>query len=92
MTPGVSIPASRIEDTTVTLDNERIPVGVALTRCTRIHNLMGLPSVCLPCGFTEQGLPAAVQLAGKPFAEVLVLRAAHVYQQGGFSIQDWPTP
>ncbi|HWP56677.1 MAG TPA: amidase [Candidatus Acidoferrales bacterium] len=44
-------------------------------------NLAGLPTVVLPCGFSRNQLPIALQLAGKPFAETTILRAAYTYQQ-----------
>jgi len=44
-------------------------------------NLSGLPALALPCGFTESGLPLGMQLAGAAFAESLVLRAGHAFQQ-----------
>jgi aspartyl-tRNA(Asn)/glutamyl-tRNA(Gln) amidotransferase subunit A len=36
-------------------------------------------------GFTGEGLPLSLQLAGRPFEEALVLRAGDAYQQ----ITDW---
>jgi aspartyl-tRNA(Asn)/glutamyl-tRNA(Gln) amidotransferase subunit A len=44
-------------------------------------NLAGVPSLVVPCGFSSEGLPIALQLVGKPFDEGTVLRAGHVYQQ-----------
>ena len=44
-------------------------------------NLTGLPAISVPCGFSRSGLPVALQLAGKPFDEPAVLRAAYSYQQ-----------
>jgi aspartyl-tRNA(Asn)/glutamyl-tRNA(Gln) amidotransferase subunit A len=44
-------------------------------------NLSGLPALALPCGFTSDGLPISLQLAGRPFDEVTVLRAGHAYEQ-----------
>ena len=43
-------------------------------------NLAGLPSVSVPCGFTD-GLPIGLQIMGKPFDEPTVLRAAHTFEQ-----------
>jgi amidase len=40
----------------------------------------GHPALCLPGGFTEQGVPYGFQLIGRPFGEVDLLRAGHAYQ------------
>jgi aspartyl-tRNA(Asn)/glutamyl-tRNA(Gln) amidotransferase subunit A len=44
-------------------------------------NLSGLPALALPCGFTSDGLPISLQLAGRPFDEATVLRAGHAYEE-----------
>jgi aspartyl-tRNA(Asn)/glutamyl-tRNA(Gln) amidotransferase subunit A len=44
-------------------------------------NLTGLPTLSVPCGFSPSNLPIALQLVGKPFDEVTVLRAGYTYQQ-----------
>ena len=44
-------------------------------------NITGLPTLALPCGFSSSGLPLSLQLAGRPFAEALVLRVGHAYEQ-----------
>jgi aspartyl-tRNA(Asn)/glutamyl-tRNA(Gln) amidotransferase subunit A len=44
-------------------------------------NLTGLPTLSVPCGFSENNLPIALQIVGKPFDEVTVLRAGYTYQQ-----------
>jgi aspartyl-tRNA(Asn)/glutamyl-tRNA(Gln) amidotransferase subunit A len=44
-------------------------------------NLTGLPTLSVPCGFSENNLPIALQLVGKPFDELTVLRAGYTYQQ-----------
>ena len=44
-------------------------------------NLTGLPTLSVPCGFSENNLPIALQLVGKAFDEASVLRAGYAYQQ-----------
>jgi len=57
----------------------------AITRLSGPFNLTGLPALAVPCGFTRQGLPASLQLVGRPFAEGDVLAAGHAYQR----VTDW---
>jgi aspartyl-tRNA(Asn)/glutamyl-tRNA(Gln) amidotransferase subunit A len=49
-------------------------------------NVTGGPSLELPAGFSN-GLPLGMQIIGRPFDEVNVLRAGHAYQQA----TDWHT-
>ncbi len=51
------------------------------TRYTMPFDFLGVPAVSVPCGFTGDGLPISLQLVGRAFDEVTVLRAAHVYEQ-----------
>lgn len=44
-------------------------------------NLAGLPGVSVPAGFTKAGLPVGLQLLGRPFDEVTVLRAAAAFER-----------
>lgn len=44
-------------------------------------NMTGLPALAVPCGFSSQGLPLSLQLAGRPFDEATVLRVGHAYEQ-----------
>jgi aspartyl-tRNA(Asn)/glutamyl-tRNA(Gln) amidotransferase subunit A len=47
----------------------------------------GVPSLSVPIGFGAHGLPLAMQIAGAPFAEAIVLRIGHAYEQA----TDWHT-
>ena len=44
-------------------------------------NLTQQPAASVPCGFTESGLPAGLQIAGRMFDDATVLRACHAYEQ-----------
>ncbi len=44
-------------------------------------NLAGLPALSLPCGFVGAGLPAGLQLIGRPLDEETVLRVGDAYQR-----------
>lgn len=48
-------------------------------------NVTGLPTLALPTGFGEGGLPTGMQIAGPAFADARVLAAGHAYQQA----TDW---
>ena len=61
-----------------------MPVISAAIVNTMPYNFAHLPAVSVPCGFSD-GLPVGLQLAGGPFADALVLRAAFAYEQA----TDW---
>jgi aspartyl-tRNA(Asn)/glutamyl-tRNA(Gln) amidotransferase subunit A len=42
--------------------------------------MTGNPVISVPMGFTGYGLPLGMQIAGRPFDEAAVLRAADAYQ------------
>ena len=44
-------------------------------------NLAGVPALCVPCGFTGDGLPISLQVVGGPFQDATVMKVAHAYEQ-----------
>jgi aspartyl-tRNA(Asn)/glutamyl-tRNA(Gln) amidotransferase subunit A len=44
-------------------------------------NLAGLPAISVPCGFTSSRLPVGLQLTGRMFDEITLLRAADAYER-----------
>ena len=56
-----------------------------ISRCTRPVSYLGLPALSVPCGFDGNGLPIAMQLIGRPFAESTLFRLGHACQQ----TSDW---
>ncbi len=85
--PTMPVPAITVEqiDQQISIDGFPEESTAALLRLTRAFNLSSLPAISLPCGFTTNGLPIGLQLAGKPFEEAMILRIAHAYQQ----LTDW---
>ena len=51
-------------------------------RYTSPAPLAGLPALSVNCGFSEAGLPIGMQIVGKPFAEDLLFKIGHAYEQG----------
>jgi len=43
-------------------------------------NLAGVPSLSIPCGFS-QGLPLGMQIIGRPFSESTLFRAAYTFEK-----------
>ncbi|HJX44673.1 MAG TPA: amidase [Geodermatophilus sp.] len=50
-------------------------------------NITGLPALTVPCGSTSAGLPIGLQVIGRPFDEVGVLRVGQAHE----SATDWST-
>lgn len=44
-------------------------------------NLVGIPAVAIPSGFTEDGLPLSLQIMGRHFSEAGLLNAADHYEK-----------
>ncbi len=54
---------------------------------TRALDDYGLPTITVPCGFSQSGLPIGLQISGANWREVDVLALAHAYQRA----TDWHT-
>jgi aspartyl-tRNA(Asn)/glutamyl-tRNA(Gln) amidotransferase subunit A len=80
LTPTSVIPAPTIDSIDVSTSSPTL-----LGRNTSPFNVLGIPTISVPCGFTSEGLPIGLQLSGRWWEEGLVLRAAHAYQQ----VTDW---
>jgi aspartyl-tRNA(Asn)/glutamyl-tRNA(Gln) amidotransferase subunit A len=56
-------------------------IGFKTPSLTIPFNLTGQPALTVCSGLGEGGLPVAIQLAGRPWEDALVLRAGHAYEQ-----------
>jgi aspartyl-tRNA(Asn)/glutamyl-tRNA(Gln) amidotransferase subunit A len=58
------------------------PVAIAKTydqQCRLVFNVTGTPAISVPTGLSKSGLPLAIQIAGRAFAEPMVYRIAQAY-------------
>jgi aspartyl-tRNA(Asn)/glutamyl-tRNA(Gln) amidotransferase subunit A len=81
VTPTLPIPAPRIDSLQKPWGSDSETAIASLTRFTRPFNIVGLPTVSVPCGFTTDGLPVGMQISGRAFDEATVLRVAYAYEQ-----------
>jgi len=80
LTPTVPIPPPPIADLREHPDKLR-PQELLMLRNTRPFNVWGIPTISVPCGFTKDGLPIGLQLAAAPWRGIILLQAAHAYEQ-----------
>ena len=82
VTPTTPVPPPAIADLLADLEQLRAKELVML-RNTRPFNVLGLPTISVPCGKTSAGLPVGLQLAAAPGAEANVLALANALQTMG---------
>jgi aspartyl-tRNA(Asn)/glutamyl-tRNA(Gln) amidotransferase subunit A len=78
--PGTPLPAPTLAETDIGDDDAMPALILKISAMTRPISYLGLPSLCLPCGFSEGGLPLAMQLVGRPFDEAGLFRLGHAYE------------
>ena len=59
---------------------DQLKDGVRAIQFTIPFNSLGWPALALPCGAAEDGLPASVQLVGRPGTDALVLAAGQALE------------
>ncbi|SHG22146.1 Asp-tRNA(Asn)/Glu-tRNA(Gln) amidotransferase GatCAB subunit A [Bradyrhizobium erythrophlei] len=79
--PVAPVPAPTIAESDVGNSPDAESVIQRLTRFTRPINYLGLPSLAIPAGFTNAGLPVGMQLIGRSFDEAMLLRIGAVFQR-----------
>ena len=48
-------------------------------QCRMPFNVAGAPAIAVPTGFSKEGIPLAMQIAGRAFDEAMVYRIAWAY-------------
>ena len=80
VTPTVPVPPPTFAEIEKNPQELR-PRELLLLRNTRPFNVLGLPAISLPCGFTSAGLPVGLQIAGPAGSEAAVLSLAQAYER-----------
>ncbi len=83
--PTAPVTAPKILAGTVIAGGQEVSTVEALTQYTRPYNITGFPAISVPCGFSSSCMPIGLQLVGRPFDEMTVLRVAYAYEQA----TDW---
>jgi aspartyl-tRNA(Asn)/glutamyl-tRNA(Gln) amidotransferase subunit A len=74
LTPCTPTAAPKIGQTTMDVGGVTEDVRLATTRLMRAINVLGIPSLAMPCGFSASGLPLGMQILGAPRNEDMLLR------------------
>lgn len=82
-TPATPTPAPQVGQKDLEIAGEMEDVRLASTRFVRGINVLGFPALCLPCGYTEAGLPIGLQIVGPPWAEARLLETGRVLERDG---------
>jgi aspartyl-tRNA(Asn)/glutamyl-tRNA(Gln) amidotransferase subunit A len=80
LTPTTPVPAPKTNQLPSTFDDVMANDAV-MWRNTRPFNLLAFPTISIPCGFTNQGMPIGLQLSAAPWQELKLLKIAYAYQQ-----------
>ena len=78
ITPTTPVPPITISEA---LHMSPDPAGELWLRNTRPFNAYGLPTISIPCGFTQAGLPIGLQISSPHFSEARLLSFAHAFEQ-----------
>jgi aspartyl-tRNA(Asn)/glutamyl-tRNA(Gln) amidotransferase subunit A len=81
MCPTLPFTATEVGATTVVIENgQEEDMLSAIMQFTGVPSLTGLPSLNVPCGFDESGLPTGMQIIGRPFGEAALLDVGQAFQ------------
>ena len=82
---AVVAPTRRSVASPIDQEFRRAAPGTAGDIMGAVGNGAGLPSISVPSGFTDSGLPMGIQFMGRAYCENTIMAAARVYQ----SLTDW---
>jgi aspartyl-tRNA(Asn)/glutamyl-tRNA(Gln) amidotransferase subunit A len=81
LTPQMPVGAWGVEGGPDSIEGKPTPSMFDRLNFTFPFNFTGQPAASVPCGFTSEGLPVALQIVGRWHADTLVLQAAAALEQ-----------
>ncbi len=79
--PTTPIAATKLGESSVTIDGAAHPTRALLLRLNRPANLAGVPAISVPCGLTKSGLPIGLQFIAEWTEESLLLQIARNFER-----------
>ena len=82
LTPALAVPAFELDKFEVTeIAGVKGSPFLDWTPFSYPFNFTGQPAATVPCGWTDDGLPVGLQIAGRRFDDVTVLKAAAAFEE-----------
>jgi len=81
LTPTNAITAFPVEAKSVEIEGEVVDPDWGVAPLMTLWNVTGQPAASVPCGFSSDGLPVALQVIGRWGDEVTVLKACAAFEQ-----------
>lgn len=78
--PANPVRAGAAGEWTTEISGEVIDLRQVGPEYTGIYNLVGNPAIVIPAGFSSEGTPIGVQIAGRWFDEATVFQVAHAFE------------
>jgi len=81
LTPAAGIVAPEIRKGALPDGESDLTITIEIMRFTTVANMTGLPAISFPVGYTRKGLPIGLQVIGRAWDEVNLLRMALAAEQ-----------
>ena len=90
VTPTTACSAPFIDQDAISRGKSLGTISGKLTRFCALGNLTGVPSISLPVGLTDSGLPVGLQLMGRWYEEHMLLRTGWALERSGLLCRERP--
>lgn len=89
--PAVQVPPFPVDEPYPTeINGQKMNSYIDWMMACGYITVTGLPTISVPCGFTDDGLPIGLQIVGRPHADFEVLQLAYAFQEATLFYQTKP--